>query len=165
MKKFLAILLMATMTLSLAACGAKTSENYEQIELPTKKPGESWLNPGDYAEDKGNAENKKAVLKIEDTSTPDMVFGQALEVFHTTKFYEYYFNCTMSGVIIVTYEDGTTENVKEAFDNGHITIEDLDEHGISYQRKRISNFGNRNNTTDETIQENVTETAPAKENE
>lgn len=166
MKKFIALLLAVLMATSLVACAKTEDGKEEQVTKPIEDLtnfGNGWWNQNDDSD--ADKLNRKTVLKIENTATPDMAFGQALEVFHSDSLYEYYFNCMMSGVIIVTYEDGTTENVKEAFANGHIVIEDLDEHGISYQRKRKTNFGNRNDVTDETVQENVTETAPTEGNE
>ena len=81
------------------------------------------------------SEVAKNVVKIENTATPDMVFAQALEYFYEDDANKYYFSCIMSGVIIVTYEDGTTENVKEAINNGHITIADLDRNNIKYHKE------------------------------
>ena len=86
--------------------------------------------------DKSETSNKK-IVKIEDTATPDMVFAQAIEVFHKDKTHEYYFNCIYSQCIIVTYEDGTTETIKEALNNGNISINDLDIHNIGYRKRPI----------------------------
>lgn len=79
----------------------------------------------------------KKISKIEDLmmTRNDLMCAQALETFYSDSEYEYYFNCMKSGMIIVTYEDGTEENVKEALNNGNITIEDLDKHNIGYNRK------------------------------
>ena len=86
--------------------------------------------------DKSETSNKK-IVKIEDTATPDMVFAQAIEVFYKDKTHEYYFNCIYSQCIIVTYEDGTTENIKEALNNGNISINDLDIYNIGYRKRPI----------------------------
>ena len=79
----------------------------------------------------------KIVVKIEDTSTPDMSFAQAIEVFYKDETYEYYYNCIFSQCIIVTYADGTTETMKEALNNGNITIADLDAHNIGYMKRPV----------------------------
>lgn len=76
----------------------------------------------------------KKVAKIEDLmlTRTDLVCAEALENFYSDSEYDYYFNCMKSGMIIVTYTDGSEENIKEALDNGNITIEDLDEYLIGY---------------------------------
>lgn len=82
-------------------------------------------------------EVSKKVNKIEDLmmTRNDLMCAQALETFYSDSEYEYYFNCMKSGMIIVTYEDGTEENVKEALNNGNITIKDLDKYNIGYNRR------------------------------
>ena len=57
------------------------------------------------------------------------------------KFFEdaqwiYFFTDTpMSEYVIVEYSDGTSQNVKEAFADGNITIADLDRFGIGYMKE------------------------------
>ena len=107
----------------------KSKENLKDAAEETKDKIKDNVDKGDGA---------KNVVKIENTATPDMVFAQALEVFYKDEGYEYYFNCVMSGMIIVTYDDGSTETIREALNNGNITIADLDAHNIGYMKKPIA---------------------------
>lgn len=56
----------------------------------------------------------------------------AVETFYSDENYYYTFANIMSQYIIVTYTDGTSENVKDALSNGNIGISDLDDYGIKY---------------------------------
>lgn len=73
------------------------------------------------------------VTKITDrTIEEDLICAQALELFYEDDKNEYYFNCIKSQLIIVEYENGYKEDVKSAFANGHITLEDLDRFDVGY---------------------------------
>ncbi len=64
------------------------------------------------------------------------------DYFFQDDIYNYYFILwPMHEYIIVEYADGTTQNVKEALEDGNITIEDLDRFGIGYMKepKDVSN--------------------------
>ena len=123
MRKILLFIISSVMLVSMTACG-KSVEKLEEYE----KADETI----EIVQDETEKVGKKVVTKIEDTSTPDMAFAQAIEEFYSDGNNTYYFSCIKSGVIIVTYEDGTTENVKEALNNGNIVIGDLDRFGIHY---------------------------------
>ena len=118
MRKILFFMIACVMLVSMTACG----KSVETIPNETTKNG-------------------KVVVNIENTATPDMMFAQALEEFYSDGNNTYYFNCVMSGVIIVTYEDGTTENVKDALNNGNIVIGDLDRFGIHYRVDSVWEVG------------------------
>ena len=60
--------------------------------------------------------------------------AEALEAFYRDVNYVYYFPNIISQYVIVTYTDKTTENVKEALENLHIKISDLDRFGIKYEK-------------------------------
>ena len=56
-----------------------------------------------------------------------------ISTFYQDETYAYFFPMSqMHEYVIVEYSDGTTQNVKEAFADGNITIEDLDRFGIVY---------------------------------
>ena len=58
------------------------------------------------------------------------------DYFFQDDIYNYYFILwPMHEYIIVEYADGTTQNVKEALEDGNITIEDLDRFGIGYMKE------------------------------
>ena len=131
MRKILFFMIACVMLVSMTACGKSVEklEEYERVEEPVESvPDET-------------TKNGKVVVNIENTATPDMMFAQALEEFYSDGNNTYYFNCIMSGVIIVTYEDGTTENVKDALNNGNIVIGDLDRFGIHYSVDSVWEVG------------------------
>ena len=59
----------------------------------------------------------------------------ATDVFYTDDKYEYFFGSQPEAdCVIVVYPDGTFQNLKEAFENGNITIADLDRFEIEYNK-------------------------------
>ena len=69
-------------------------------------------------------------------------WSTSIDCFFEDEEYLYYFGLSpMHQYIIVEYADGTTQNVKEALEDGNITIEDLDRFGIGYMKepKDVSN--------------------------
>ncbi len=80
-------------------------------------------------------QNTNKGIKIVDTSlnNKDFICAQAIETFYEDDNFKYQFNCIKSGAVIVTYEDGTQENVKQALSSGKITIKDLDDNNIAYR--------------------------------
>ena len=62
-------------------------------------------------------------------------WAEALDEFFEDDNFIYAFSATpMSEYVIVEYSDGTTQNVKEAFADGNITLADLDKFGITYYK-------------------------------
>ena len=76
----------------------------------------------------------KPIYTIEDTSKkiPGFSCAMALEEIYKDDRDTYYLSCIKSSMIIVTYEDGTKENIKEALAKGNISIRDLDRFNIAY---------------------------------
>ena len=74
---------------------------------------------------------QKEILNITDNSYK---FGipEGNEIFYSDRHGFYMFVGRFSEYIIVTYADGTTENVRDALRNGHIQISDLDKYEIEY---------------------------------
>ena len=66
---------------------------------------------------------------------PNFVCAEALEGFYQDDNYYYYYSCIKSDYIIVRYKDGSEETVKEAINNGKITINDLDKFNIGYYKE------------------------------
>lgn len=67
------------------------------------------------------------------------MWGESLDTFYIDENYEYAFsNTDMHKYIIVEYEDGTSQNVKEAIEAGKITIADLDRFNIEYYLLPVS---------------------------
>lgn len=71
-------------------------------------------------------------------ATCGAVWDEALDEFFQDEDYIYYFGeRPHSAYIIVEYSDGTTQNVKEALEDGNITIADLDRFDIKYFKNPI----------------------------
>jgi hypothetical protein len=65
-------------------------------------------------------------------------WDDAIDTFYRDETYEYNFpGQPMHKYVIVEYEDGTTQNVKEALEDGNITIADLDRFNIEYLKNPI----------------------------
>lgn len=58
--------------------------------------------------------------------------AEALEGFYEDDNYQYYFSCIKGKYIVVKYESGFQESVKDALKYGTITIDDLDNYSIEY---------------------------------
>lgn len=71
---------------------------------------------------------------IEDTTKKDKDFvcPLALEEIYQDDDNTYYLPCVKGTKIIVTYKDGSTEDIKVALAKGNIAITDLDKFGIKY---------------------------------
>ena len=63
--------------------------------------------------------------------------AQALEDFYSDDTYTYSFPTIRSDVVIVYYNDGTEQTVKDALAEGKIKISDLDRYGIKYNKNPI----------------------------
>lgn len=96
------------------------SSNYQNAETVGKKY--------DYSKD----DDVYIVSKIEDNNSSDNCLDM-IDVFYSDNKYDYSFNC-INDNIIVTYDNGKTEEIHEAFQNKHVTIKDLDKFNISYQK-------------------------------
>lgn len=65
-------------------------------------------------------------------------WNDTVDTFYADEDYTYLFpNWDMHEYVIVEYEDGTTQNVKEALEAGNITIADLDRFNIEYLKSPI----------------------------
>lgn len=92
--------------------------------------------------DKSNKNNKtdvttydRKVMDIKNTSNSDEVCADALEEFYQDDNYKYSFPCMMSSKIIVYFNDGTQEYVRDALNKKDITISDLDKYEIKYYKE------------------------------
>lgn len=96
------------------------SRSYQNTETVGKKH--------DYSKD----DDVYIVSKIEDNNSSDNCLDM-IDVFYSDNKHDYSFNC-INNNIIVTYANGKTEEIHEAFQNKHVTIKDLDKFNISYQK-------------------------------
>ena len=81
--------------------------------------------------------NRK-VMDIKDTSNQDEVCADALENFYQDENYVYSFPCMKSSKVIVYYNDGTQDYVRNALNNKDITIADLDNYNIKYIKEDLT---------------------------
>lgn len=81
--------------------------------------------------------NRK-VMDIKDTSSASETCADSLENFYQDDEYVYSFPCMKSSKVIVYYNDGTQDYVRNALSNKDITISDLDYYQINYVKEPIS---------------------------
>lgn len=77
----------------------------------------------------------RKVMDIKNISKSDEVCADALEEFYQDDKYKYSFPCMMSSKIIVYFNDGTQEYVRDALNKKDITINDLDKYKIKYLKE------------------------------
>lgn len=99
------------------------------------------------------------VISITDTTEDmtDFVCVDVLESFYEDDNYTYYFSCSKSKHIIVKYENGYEEEVKEALKNKTITISDLDNYNIKYFKyeNNVNNNAVINNSDNDVYINNI----------
>ena len=112
MKKLTALVLVVICMLGLSSCNQRESSNQNKTKI--------------------NA--KLEVVDIHDGTKDikDLMVADALEYFFEDENNKYYFSAIISQYIIVTYNDGTSEDIASAFKNGKVTIADLDKFDIDY---------------------------------
>lgn len=77
----------------------------------------------------------RKVMDIKNTAKSDEVCTDSKEEFYQDDNYKYSFLCMMSSKIIVYFNDGTQEYVRDALNNKDITISDLDRYSITYYKE------------------------------
>lgn len=82
----------------------------------------------------------KTVVNIVDENDYGFICP-AYDYFYTDGTYTYYFTNLIGDHIIVYYSDGTSENVRDAFKNGIVTIADLNRFGIYYEKEKGTKVG------------------------
>lgn len=77
--------------------------------------------------------NQELQFEIRDRAKEEnLPCDDALEKFYEDESNEYYFSAIKSHYVIVTYNDGTLEDIVTALHAGRVTIADLDKFGIEY---------------------------------
>lgn len=90
-------------------------------------------------------ESKKEIKEIVDLVVRDgLSCAMALEEFYQDDNYTYSYSCIKSDKVIVKYNDGSEESVKEALQNNRITIQDLDRFNITYIKEEIEDNNESN---------------------
>ena len=122
MKKLTVFLLMLVWLLGLAACGIE-AEKEENAAVPEQETVDSSEIPG----------GTRFIVEIRDRAMEEQLpCAEAEELFYEDETTQYYFNVIKSHYIIVTYNNGNSEDIAAALNAGRATIADLDEFGIAY---------------------------------
>ena len=83
---------------------------------------------------KGAFDENPAIIDITDPTKVDgFSYDTALEKFFEDDVNVYYFSGVYSQYVTVHYEDGTTEGIVSALENGRVIVSDLDRFNIRYQ--------------------------------
>ena len=79
---------------------------------------------------------KRFIIEIRDRAEEEHLnCAEAEELFYEDETTEYYFNVIKSHYILVTYNNGNSENIAAALKAGRATIADLDQYDIEYIAK------------------------------
>ena len=90
-----------------------------------------------------NSVYNRKVMDIKDTSNETEACADAIETFYQDENYKYSFPCMKSSKVIVFYNDGTQDYVRNALSNKDITISDLDFYNIKYIREDLEFHSNK----------------------
>lgn len=81
----------------------------------------------------GTVAQENTIIDINDrTVTEGLPTDEAIEPFFEDEEYIYSFPSIRSHLVMVTYYDGSTEDIRTALETGRATISDLDRFGIHY---------------------------------
>ena len=146
MKKLIALVLALVCALCIFGC-AKTQQedrtqepNTEQGNIPDNKENTSTettvITDAAEEETKNLSEipgGTRFIIEIRDRAKEEqLVCAEAEELFYEDETNRYFFNVIKSHYIMVTYNNGNSEDIVTALNAGRATIADLDEFGIEY---------------------------------
>lgn len=162
MKKIISIVLSLLFVLSFSGCdgngvsGEESSlDTNETTKFDAEQPngGTTDETSSEHTEESTIDDISKEIYSIADISCGFGV-GEAEEGFYSDSTHIYTFPNTVSKYIIVSYTDGTAENVKEALASNHIKITDLDKYGIGYssEAKMVENIVDLTEWADDAIE-------------
>ena len=137
MKRFMTLVFAFVFLLSFAGCGDTENKESDISQTRTDTTNSITEQPID-----SNPIDKIKEIKSITDNTNDRAFPDVEEPFFEDESYIYIFGNPISQYVIVEYTDGSTENVKEALERGHIQITDLDKYSINYlaEPKLIENI-------------------------
>lgn len=138
MKRLFAYLLILVMLLALVGCNnTPTPKETTPEQTPTNGTTPEETTPEITTPPEGQPDSPlKEIYNIVDrTGLQDIPTDDALECFYTDETFEYFFSSIKSEYVMVYYTDGTSENVKVALEQGHITVADLKKFDIWYRRE------------------------------
>ena len=138
MKKLIALLLALSYTLVLFGCAKSDNEreapnptgNIENTTATENSENQSTETTVDWSEIPGGT---RFIVEIHDRAKEEqLACAEAEELFYEDETNRYYFNVIKSHYIMVTYNNGNSEDIVTALNAGRATIADLDEFGIEY---------------------------------
>ena len=133
MKKLIALLLTLTCVLGLVGCATEEHENNTssmQESIADNKDEVSTEATEDLSEIPGGT---RFIIEIRDrTEYEPLECAEATELFYEDETTYYWFNVIKSHYIMVTYNNGNSEDIVTALNAGRATIADLDEFDIEY---------------------------------
>ena len=138
MKKVIALLLALSCVLGLVGCSKADKENeattptgnVESTIATENTVKTSTETTEDLSEIPGGT---RFIIEIRDRAKEEqLVCAEAEELFYEDETNRYYFNVIKSHYIMVTYNNGNSEDIVTALNAGRATIADLDEFGIEY---------------------------------
>ena len=138
MKKFIALLLLLSCLLALIGCSKVDKEsdattptkNVENTIATENNENISTETTEDLSEIPGGT---RFIVGIHDRAKEEqLACDEAEELFYEDETNRYYFNVIKSHYIMVTYNNGNSEDIVTALNAGRATIADLDEFGIEY---------------------------------
>ena len=138
MKKIIALLLALFCVLGLVGCSKADKENeatpqtgnVESTIATENNENISTETTEDLSEIPGGT---RFIVEIHDRAKEEqLACAEAEELFYEDETNRYYFNVIKSHYIMVTYNNGNSEDIVTALNAGRATIADLDEFDIEY---------------------------------
>lgn len=109
--------------------GVKYGSWFMNYELPAEKDKTAEIGQQIQFPEKSDT----AVVEIRDRAKEEnLPCDTALEKFYEDESNEYYFSVIKSQYVVVTYNNGSSEDITTALTAGRVVIADLDEFGIEY---------------------------------
>ena len=138
MTKIIALFLVLSCLLTLAGCSKADMEteaitptgNIENTTATENSENQSTETTVDWSKIPGGT---RFIVEIHDRAKEEqLACAEAEELFYEDETNRYYFNVIKSHYIMVTYNNGNSEDIVTALNAGRATIADLDEFGIEY---------------------------------
>ena len=138
MTKIIALFLVLSCLLTLAGCSKADMEteaitptgNIENTTATENSENQSTETTVDWSKIPGGT---RFIVEIHDRAKEEqLACAEAEELFYEDETNRYYFNVIKSHYIMVTYNNGNSEDIVTALNAGRATIADLDEFDIEY---------------------------------
>ena len=128
MRKYIALLLALVCVLGLVGC---SQQGQQDITTPTQNNEE--ISRTDI-QSESEQDLQFEIVEIRDREKEEnLPCDTALEKFYEDESNEYYFSVIKSQYVVVTYNDGSSEDIVTALNADRITMADLDKFNIEYR--------------------------------